>query len=98
MNTRVHFVATLIKDPYRDDEIAMHHHMVGGDENTIRQLRHTGANWRFTSWAKDVLNWPMVDLWARIPIDTRYDDRIKVAKQLRGETSPEYSYSGAVGW
>lgn len=65
--------ASMMADVYHDG-IELHDHMVGGEVQRIRLMRE---NYAETPIADRNYNaaWPMVDLWARVPLALVKRDR-----------------------
>jgi len=83
--TIVWITATMIHDEYAH-ATALHDHLVGGDVAHIRDLRSGYADW------------PMVDLWARVPASVERYERITHARKLL-KHGPDHKYAdGQVGW
>lgn len=93
MNGTPYITATLIKDAYQDDRVAMHHHLIGHNVESIYDLRSGyGTTWH---------QWPMVDLWARVPTELlekygKCPEALDYAKNLRNES--HLFYDGKTGW
>jgi len=102
--TQVHIVATMIHDKYLGIT-KMHRHLEGGDVEHIAKMRHTPEHKNFKDsgyeFISGPLNWPMVDLWARIHVDADgwYESPMRQARRARNESGEEYDYAnGSVGW
>lgn len=89
-----YIVATLISDEYvNDGRPQMHHHLIGHQVDSVYDLR---TNYK-TGWNQ----WPMVDLWARVPVtefDDPYSNDMGALDYAKAKMGIYESYDGTVGW